>query len=150
MPTSKFDWLQRVKTVEREHTVIRCSVDYLSSIARIDPIVLPPVIRVRDTDESLVQLEGTYVVRLFAEFETALRTFWIAVRATDPPSRTRDLVESIGVRNKIPHDHILNAHAVREFRNGLVHEREDEVAPVPIATARKHLCVFLSFLPLHW
>jgi len=105
---------------------------------------------VRDIDESAERLEGTYTVRLFAEFETSLRTFWIASRDKDPPSRTRDLLDSVGTRRRIPNDRIQDAHAVREYRNALVHERDEDFDPIPIAQARRHLCFFLSFLPIEW
>ena len=37
----------------------------------------------------------------------------------------------------IPDEEKNNAHAVREYRNSLVHEREDEeIEPIPIAVAR--------------
>lgn len=87
MPSSRFDWIKRVKAVEREY---------------------------------------------------------------GPPSRTRDLLESVGARCKIPDDWIRNAHHVRDYRNVLIHEREEEQEPVSIARARSHLCCFLSKLPLTW
>jgi hypothetical protein len=37
-----------------------------------------------------------------------------------------------------------------DYRNGLVHEREDKPEIVPIALARSYLCHFFSFLPLQW
>jgi hypothetical protein len=39
---------------------------------------------------------------------------------------------------------------VREYRNGLVHEREDKPEAVPIEEARHFLCHFFSFLPWQW
>ena len=45
----------------------------------------------------------------------------------------------------------LEFQAVREFRNSLVHEREDvDVEPIPISTARSYLCHFFKFLPREW
>ena len=150
MSSNKFEWLTRVKAVEREHVAVRYATDYLVNAVHHDPTILDRDLRVRDVKEAVEQLEGTYVIRLFAEFETSLRTFWIVSRGNDPPSRTRDLLDGIGARRKVPHDTIENAHAVREYRNALVHEREDTVQPLPIAVARSYLCVFLNFLPLEW
>lgn len=150
MLSNKFEWLNRVKAVEREHAAVRCAMDYLLNAAHQDPTILARILRVRDIEEAFEKLEGTYVVRLFAEFETSLRTFWLASRGTDPPSRTRDLLDGAGARRRIPHDDIQNAHCVREYRNSLVHERDDAIDPIPISQARRYLCVFLSFLPLEW
>lgn len=150
MPSNKFEWLNRVKAVEREHSAVRYATDYLLNAARHDPSIVDRVLRVRDVQDAGAELEGTYVIRIFAEFEASLRTFWFASRGADAPSRTRDLVDGVGARRKVPHDAIQNAHTVREFRNALVHERDDDMRSLSIATARRHLCVFLSFLPMEW
>lgn len=150
MPFNKFECLKRVKSVEREHAAVRYATDYLLTAARLDTTILNHVLRVRDIEESVKQLEGTYIIRLFAEFETSLRAFWISSRQNDPPSRARDLLDGVGAKRKVPTDAIDNAHSVREFRNSLVHERDDLVDAVPIAQARSYLCTFLAFLPLEW
>jgi len=96
------------------------------------------------------RLEGTYIIRLFAEFEAGFRSFWLASRGTEPPSRTRDLLDGVGARCQIGNDQIENAHVVRDYRNALVHEREEPTEGIPIAEARHYLCHYLSHLPLRW
>jgi len=150
MTSNKFECLRRVKAVEREHSALCYAADYLLDIVRQDPIILGRVLRVRDIQDAAGRLEGTYIIRLFAEFETGLRAFWRASRGPRSPSRTRDLLDSVGAKRKVPDDAIMHAHSVREFRNALIHERDDDVAPVPIAIARHNLCVFLGFLPTQW
>lgn len=150
MPSSKFDWLNRVKAVEREHMAVRYAADFLLNTARDEPTILNRILRVRDVEESISHLEGTYIIRLFAEFETCLRSYWVVSRGNEPPSRTRDLLDGTGSKRKIPHDVIRNAHAVREFRNSLVHERDEVMDPLPIADGRRSLCIFLNFLPPQW
>jgi hypothetical protein len=142
--------MKLIKAVEREHASVRFATDYLLIAARQDISILSHEIRVRDIEESVKQLEGTYIIRLFAEFETSLRAFWISSRQKDPPSRARDLLDGVGAKRRIPTDTISNAHAVRDFRNSLVHEREELVNELPIAIARSHLCSFLAFLPLEF
>jgi hypothetical protein len=85
---------------------------------------------------------------LFAEFETGLRVFWKTIRDTEPS--TQDLLNGIAARRGIPHDRNANAHAVREYRNTLVHERDEEVVSISIAEARGVLCRFFAFLPPTW
>jgi len=150
MPSNRLEWLNRVKAVEREHTATRYATDYLLNTVQQNPAILSRNLRVRDVAEASERLEGTYLIRLFAEFETSLRTFWIVSRKTEPPSRTRDLLDGIGSRRKIPHDAIAHAHQVREVRNNLIHKRDDPVDPISIQLARSYLCSFLSFLPLEW
>ena len=72
MPFNKFEWMKRVKAVEREHTASRFATDYLLNAIQQDPTTLDGNLRVRDVNESAERLEGTYTIRLFAEFETSL------------------------------------------------------------------------------
>jgi hypothetical protein len=150
MPHKRSEWLQRIKAVEREHAVARRAIDWLLESAKRDPTVLKGDLKLRDIENASERLEGTYLIRLFAEFETGLRLFWPAAKGTDPPNRTRDLLDGVAAARRIPDHQLKQAHAVREYRNVLVHEREEETAPIPLAQARSHLCTFFSFFPLNW
>ena len=90
MAHDRFAWLRRIKAVEREHAASRLGIDRLLSQAREEPSLLRGDVTLRDLAVASGRLDGTYVIRLFAEFETALRLFWLAARKTDPPGRTRD------------------------------------------------------------
>src|SRR5437868_14584300 len=70
-------------------------------------------------------LELTYVVRLFAEFEAILRDFWAVVRARRRCRRTRMevLMNRVAAECSLPWDALNKAHAVREYRNAIVHDR---------------------------
>lgn len=149
MPSSRFEWLTRVKSVEREHRAAQYAVDYLCGVIQQNPGELGGDMQPRDIGVAVERLEGTYIIRLFAEFETCLRDFWEAVYGRSP-SRTRDLLDGVGARRRIPDDQIRNAHAVRMLRNSLVHQRDEEAEPIPIDVTRSHLCRYLSFLPVEW
>jgi hypothetical protein len=114
----------------------------------VDPTILRGRVEPRDLVRASEALEGTYLTRMFAEFETGLRLYWDTLRDTNP--RTVDLLNSLAGQRGIPDDQRDNTHLVREYRNSLVHEREEDVDPIPIATARGHLCRFFSFLPYQW
>ena len=90
----------------------------------------------------------TYLIRLFAEFETGLRLYWATIRETEPP--TQHLLDGIAASCDIPPGRLADAHAVREYRNSLVHERDEGMAPISIAEARGSLCRFFAFLPPTW
>jgi hypothetical protein len=146
---SRHDWLSRIKAVEREHTAVRQAADYFREAAANDPRVLHEDLRHRDIVAASANLEGTYVIRLFAEFETGARQYWNATWNTEPP--TVDLLNGLGARCGIPDEQVENAHAVRKYRNTLVHERDDDgVEVLAIPVARGHLCRFFSFLPVQW
>jgi hypothetical protein len=98
-------------------------------------------------------LEGTYLVRLFAAFEAALRSYDRARH--NAPTRTEVatvLIDSIGGRRG---QGILasireGAHAVRRVRNYWAHESDASQEPMTIADARARLQKYLSWLPEQW
>jgi hypothetical protein len=141
-------WQHRIKAVERQYAAVRLAASRLLDAGRRDPTILKGNVEYRHIVEADRDLEGTYIIRLFAEFETGLRHFWDSARDTNP--RTRDLLEGVAAMRVIPDEQKDAAHAVREYRNSLVHEREEEVERIPIAVARGHLCRFFSFLPPQW
>lgn len=149
MPHKTHEWCRRIKNVERlEYLAARLAIDHLLAAAERDSTILPRNLRVRDVRRAAERLEGTYIIRLFAEFESGLRLFWETTRSTHPP--TQDLLNGVAATRGIPHDKLMNAHTVREYRNSLVHEREEPTVPIAIAESRSHLCRFFSYLPPEW
>ncbi len=148
MPHELHGGIRRIRAIDLDHSSIRLALDRLLVEARRDPTVLGGDLKLQDIVNASGRLEGTYIIRLFAEFETGLRLFWATIRDTEPP--TQHLLDGIAVRRGMPSDRLAGAHAVREYRNSLVHERDEEVPPISIAEARAHLCRFFAFLPPAW
>lgn len=151
----RHEWIDRIKRVEWEFDLVDWSLDYLESVLRHDPTTLPRRFDPRKYAPAFRQdirrnLEGTYLLRAFAEFETGLRLYWEATRKKAVPSSTKGLLDGIASRQKIPSDRIDAAHAVREYRNSLIHEREDDVEPVSLSDAIADLCQFFKYLPPRW
>src|SRR5262249_12856844 len=113
------DWQNRIKAVEREYLAVRLATDRLSGAVRVDPTILRGQVEPRDLTRASEALEGTYLTRMFAEFETGLRLYWDTLRDTNP--RTVDLLNSLAGQRGIPDDQRDNTHLVREYRNSLVH-----------------------------
>jgi hypothetical protein len=100
MPNRRFDWHEHVKDVEGEYKAARVAVDRLKA----ELVSTPDVFSGSDKTRAYLReadrnLEGTYLVRLFAAFEAALRSYDRA-RHGDPK---RDevaavLIDSIGGR----------------------------------------------------
>jgi hypothetical protein len=143
-----YEWQSRIKDVEREYRTARQSVDWFQHAAQRDSTILHRDLSHSDIGLTAKNLEGTYLIRLFAEFETGLRLFWAEIRDTMPPAW--GLLEGIASRRKIPHEHLANAHDVQNYRNTLVHERDEETDTIPIHVARSYLCRFFSYLPVQW
>jgi hypothetical protein len=153
MPSLRFDWHERVRAVENEYKSVRIAVDRLNAAVAHDPTVLQN----DPTPANLIvagrNLEGTYLVRLFAEFESALRSYDRA-RHNDPTLKTDAsiLIDMIGGRRGqgISANVRQGAHAVRRVRNHWAHERDATPEPMSIAEARARLQKFLSWLPEEW
>jgi len=144
----KHDWQSRIKAVEREYIAMRQGTDYFLQHALDNPTILSDSLRHGEIANASRNLEGTYIIRLFAEFETGARQFWDVGWGT--PIGTFDLFEALAARRGIPDTDRINGHRVRAYRNSLVHEREDQPAPVPMALARRYLCTYFSYLPVEW
>jgi hypothetical protein len=141
-------WIVRIKSIQRDHALTRLALDRLLDEARRSPTILAGQLKVQDIVKASGRLDGTYLIRLFAEFETGLRLYWATIRDTEPP--TQHLLGGIAARRAIPPGRLASAHAVREYRNFLVHERDEGVASISIAEARGHLCRFFAFLLPSW
>jgi hypothetical protein len=142
------EWQSRIKAVEREYIAMRQAADRFHQAAQDDPTILQDDLRPREIVSASRNLEGTYLIRLFAEFETGARQYWNSRWDTEP--RTVDLLNGLAARCLIPDTQGDYGHLVREYRNALVHEREDETELLTISTARSHLWIFFSFLPHRW
>jgi hypothetical protein len=142
------EWQSRIKSVEREYLAIRQAADRFRRDAWNDPTILLENLHHAEINKAAQNLESTYIIRLFAEFETGARQYRATIRNTEP--NTADLLNGLAGRCRIPDTQRDNSHLVREYRNNLVHEREDKIAAVSISLVWRSLCMFFSFLPQQW
>jgi|GEM_PF-4576754 len=75
MPSDKYDLLGRVKAVEREHTALRFTTDHALRSLGEGGVELEEELKRLDVYRASERLEGTYIIRLFSEFEVALARF---------------------------------------------------------------------------
>ena len=154
MPNRRFDWHEHVKDVEREYRAARFAVDRLLIQARESPDTLSGHDETRaaipDADRNL---EGTYIVRLFAAFEAALRSYYMSAhKGADNIPNAATLINTTGGRRGqgISHKDRTGAHEVREVRTFWAHENEEVPKPMTIAEARSRLNTYLAWLPANW
>lgn len=101
-------------------------------------------------------LDGTYLVRLFAVFESGLRDFWTSTQkgglleGERSMILTRHLIESVTARRRIEGELVAEVHAVREYRNTLTHGSAATPDAVPLRDATRGLATFLARLPETW
>jgi hypothetical protein len=153
MPNRRFDWHEHLKDVEKEYKAVHLAVARLAAEIVASPgLVADDEIRayLRTADENL---EGTYIVRLFAAFEAALRSYDRA-RHNDPSREqvASVLIDTTGGRRcqGISATVRQGAHEVRIVRNFWAHESDETPPPISIVDARHQLQLFLSWLPEEW
>lgn len=143
--------LDRLRAVEREFIVAGVSLEFLHEGVRTRPEALASRdLRPRDAIEFAENLEPTYLVRLFAEFESALRDVWAKGyrRKSEPAVRT--LIDSVATRCDVSPTNLEVVHRIREFRNSIVHEGISGSLFVEFSEAKSALGKFLARLPLEW
>ncbi|HET6250620.1 MAG TPA: hypothetical protein VFE47_23230 [Tepidisphaeraceae bacterium] len=140
----------RVNNVVREHRTALVAIEILDRQLKLNPSLmashdLSPSDFVRFRDN----LEGTYFIRVFAEFESAFRDVWNSTgRGTEP--RTADLLDALTSRRTISSLVLQNAHRVRKYRNGLVHQDSADAEAISFAEAARDLLRFLAYMPANW
>jgi hypothetical protein len=142
---------ERIRAVEREYRASKTAVGLLAREMQQNPALgRPDGWGTRDARQVQENLEPTFIIRLYAEFEAGLREAWEHhfKQATHPPMR--DLLLAIATRRAAA-DCLDDARAVQEYRNNLVHEGDPRAAkPMSFEKAQRYLAVFLSRLPPHW
>ena len=154
MPSRRFDWHEHIMEVWGEHKAARLALDRLKDAVAATPDLLNPhpVARhyLRDAHRNL---EGTYIVRLFAAFEAALRSYDRA-KHNDLGRRTDAaiMIDEIGGKRGrgIQAGIRQRAHQVRRVRNFWAHESDDDAGPLTIDEARARLQAYLHELPDEW
>src|SRR3954454_6418366 len=112
----------KMGAVERECRAAVVAVSELLRRADADPTLLHTAKVVHaDVRNCLQNVENTYLVRLFAVFEEALREVRRVVYGRGGPIKTHALIQQCAARQHVGHDYLTSAHAVREYRNAVVH-----------------------------
>jgi hypothetical protein len=149
--TPKQRRLERMRAIEREWRIASIAAESFGEHLRANPSTLAGAdLKVTDYRNFRDNLEPTYLIRLFAEFEAGLREAWTLAfhQATTP--RMRDLIDSFSARCVISQEWRGCAHEVRAYRNALLHEGGSDVQPVGLREACSWLCRFFSRLPHDW
>jgi hypothetical protein len=149
MANEKFEWLSKIKAVEREHASIRFATDHLLKSLEDGTKDLERDLKRLDINRASQSLEGTYIVRLFSEFEVALKQY-LRTSGTKVPKDAKPLINRIASRVKFSGPILDNAHLVRLYRNRLIHDRPAESGSLTIRTVTSYLCTFMSRLPADW
>jgi hypothetical protein len=147
----RIEW---IAAVAREYLAAKTAADLLTTQLQADPNYG----RDHDWEASdgvafKANLDSTYIVRLYAEFEAGLRDYWAnhVNRTTHPPMV--QLLPSLADQ-RVSMDRLDDADAVRKYRNYLVHDESGEppsdMRTFTVAEAKSHLCYFFGRLDPDW
>lgn len=153
MPSDKYDLLGRVKAVEREHTALRFTTDHALRSLGEGGVELEEELKRLDVYRASERLEGTYIIRLFSEFEVAMKTILRERKIKKIPRDAKPLINRVASCVKFSGPILDNAHVVREYRNKLVHNLvygipDDQMMTIRAVTS--YLCTYLSRSVARW
>jgi hypothetical protein len=150
------EFIDRVKGAEREFCVVASAVTHYRRGIQSKQVQLPQKTSPRDLRSATEMVESTYLIRMWAEFETALRSYRRHItRDPDDHVSTSTLIDwTAGVKQgrAISQETRDQVHKVREYRNQLVHERDElsQLDEISIDVARTRLNKLLHCLPVEW
>lgn len=149
---TKREAFDRIRRVRRELDSARFSLTRTLRLVNEDLDELQAAGRGGTSPSELIRccdnLEINYILRLFSEFEAAVRDFWISrVRNTRP--RMAVLMNRVADRCGITTSVLNAAHAIREFRNDVIHQNP-RALKFDFSDCAKALGTYLGFLPQAW
>jgi hypothetical protein len=144
-----FAWLTRLKSIEREYTATRLAIDRLKQHTVENPNILVENLKFGDVKGASDRLENTFIVRIFSEFESALKHF-LRAQGVGIPRSVKGKINNVKELMKIPQDDAKLAHRVRINRNNIVHDSNNKVEPVTMRESTKFLCTFLGRCQRAW
>ena len=154
MPYRRFDWHEHIAEVWGEFRAARAAVDRLTAEVAATPDLLKNDHVAREyLKRADKNLDGTYIVRLFAAFEAALRSYDKA-KHNDSARETKAaiMIDEIGGKRGrgIQPGIRKHAHDVRQVRNFWAHEEDAIPTPMSVDQARARLQAYLHELPDEW
>jgi hypothetical protein len=144
-----FAWLMRLKSIEREYTATRLAIDRLKQHTMGNPDILVENLKFGDIKGAADRLENTFVVRIFSEFESALKHF-LRAQGVGIPRSVKGRVNNVKALMRIPKDDTKLVHRVRINRNNIVHDSNTIVESVTMRDSTKFLCTFLGRCQRVW
>jgi hypothetical protein len=147
--------LQRIVNAAQEFLAARTAAEWLQGGLETDPgFGVQHGWEAKAGIDFCDNLEATYLMRMYAEFEAGLRDFWKTHLRHDTHPQMVQLVRYAIPNQTFSQDVIDDADDVRKYRNYLVHEVEDEVPEglrvFTVAEAKSCLCKYFGRLDARW
>jgi hypothetical protein len=149
---TKREAFDRMRRVRDELASARFSLSYTLRVVNEDLSALQAAGKDGTSPSELTRcrenLEINYILRLFSEFEAAVRDYWVSrVRNTRPNMST--LMDRVADRCGITALVLVTAHDIRSFRNDIIHQNPRALT-FDYSDCAKSLGNYLGFLPQKW
>jgi hypothetical protein len=138
--------IQQMVRIREEFDVAKSTVDYLErSWANMHREPAFEGLQLAQVRMAAINLEPTYIVRLFSAFEAVLRSI---LPGKQPDRRSAyALVSKAASKWQIPSPLVAKVDHLREFRNRYVHQATIDSSSMTFTEALASLNHFLSWLP---
>ncbi len=150
MPYLLSEWRGRIQHAVGEHRVARVALLRLKAQAAADASQVHSSVSeyLREAD---LHLEGTYIIRVFAVFDAALRSY-DRHHFKDPERDTKVsvMIDQLGSSRDVPPPIRAGVHRARRVRHFWAHELEEDPGPMPIDQVRGYLQAFMNKFPKTW
>ena len=140
--------VQRLQPIYEEYLAVRASVDYAAerwSIIHDDEIFVGFNTKFSQIQSARQNIEATYTVRIFSEFESILRQE-MRFQGHKVPYKTEALINRAALISRVSNAVRLEAHRVREYRNDIVHQNAQRGPVIPLLRTMTSLNKFLAGL----
>jgi hypothetical protein len=144
----------RIEAVANEYNAAKSAATLLIGQLQSDPnFGESQGWKARDGAAFRSNLESTYIIRLYAEFEAGIRDYWAKHRNKSTHPKMSQLLKSLADQ-RFSSDCLEDADDVREYRNFLVHDESDRRPPglriFTVAEAKSCLCSYFGRLDADW
>jgi len=141
--------IQQLASIQAEYLSTRTAVAYLERTwHQVRPTPDMHGISLSQVQETARNLERTYIIRLFSEFEGILNQHLATRRpARRIPRTAESLINRVALSTRLPDGIRDDAHKVRAYRNSAVHPGLPPVIAVNFKEALAALNRFLAPLP---
>ena len=138
--------IQQMVRIREELDVAKSTVDYLERLwPSLHDELAFEALQLAQVRMTALNLESTYIVRLFSAFEAVLRN---VLPGKQPDRRSAyNLISKAASKWHIPSSIVTKVDGIREFRNRYVHHAETDSSSITFSEALAALNHFLSRLP---
>jgi len=147
------DAFDRFDRASAELDATRFAIAHVVARWTEDPRVFATVREARVTLSELRRaaenLEMTFVLRLFSEFEGVLRDYWANGIGKRTEPEMRPLMNGIAARRHMNAGDLAGAHEIREYRNEIIHEGL-RTPHFDVPECERAIGMYVRWLPLQW